>query len=292
VNGIGRQMDEETRRRILAKDSRARLVFGVLALVVPLLLVLLFARQERRLRALADHGAAASATLTMVSQRGSESYADYRYEVDGVAYTWNVGRKDAPFAPGVTFAISYLPEDPSLSRVGGYTRERFDAEQNLPIQRGFPIGLFVFFGAAAALCHRSVVRLRAGAPLRTKPWLSPEAAGRIVAGLLLACVLGVNFDAKVRAVQAAAFGSAPLGLPVVIVVSVAEIILFAPYFWVFSHLMRIVIESGSFSKLGIILAVARASPARRRSQLIAIGGFVYFVVLMAAWIAYAASRGI
>lgn len=285
-------MDEEARRRIIAKDSAARLVFVVLALVVPLALAMLFARQERRLRALADHGATASATVTTVTQRGSESYTDYRYEVDGVVYTWNVGRKDAPFAPGESFAITYLPEDPSLSRPGGYTRGQFEAELNLPIRRGVPIALFVFFGAAAALCHRNVVRHRAGAPVRTKPWLSPEAAGRIVAALLLACVLGVNFDSKVRAVQAIAFGNAPLGVPVVLVVSIAEVVLFAPYFWVVPHLMRIASESGSFSKLAIIIAVARAGPARRRSQLIVIAGFVYFVALVAAWIAYAASRGI
>lgn len=137
---------------------------------------------------------------------------------------------------------------------------------------------------------------RGGEAPRTKPRLSPEGAGRLVAALLVGCMLGANLDPKVRAVQVAAFGAEPLGLPVWLVVSFAEIALFAPYFWVFPHLMRIVMahhaQGGSLSRAGIVLAVAQAGPAWRRSRNIVIAGFVYFVALMAAWIAFAESRGI
>lgn len=245
------------------------------------------------MRALVDHGRTTSATLTMVSQGGS---AHYRYEVDGVVHTWNVARQELPLAPGETFSITYLPEDPSLSRPGNYGPDRLEKELDTPIRTALPIGLFVFFAGAALLCHRNVVRLRAGAPMRTKPRMSPDTVGLIVAGLMLACVLGVNFDPKVRAVQAAAFGATPLGLPITLVVSVAELLLFAPFFWVFPHVMRILMDSlrkgGSASKLGIILAVAKAGPELRRSRNIVVAGFVYFVLIVAAWIAFAAHRGI
>ncbi len=129
-----------------------------------------------------------------------------------------------------------------------------------------------------------------------RPRISPDGVGRLVAGLLVGCLVAVNLDPKVRAVQASAFGAAPFGLPVGLVVSLAELVLFAPLFWVFVHLMRIVMDAqkrgGSLSKLGIMLAVARAGPEWRRSQTIVVAGFVYFVALMAAWILFADSRGI
>ncbi|MDI1447547.1 hypothetical protein [Polyangium sp. 6x1] len=267
-----------------------------MALVVPLVLALLFRRQELRLRALADHGRAGTATLTAVTQQGSATNAHYRYEVDGVTHTWDVDRNKLPGAPGDTFGITYLPEDPSLSRPGTYSQASLDAELNLPFRHGFPLGLFVLFGSLAALCHRNVRRLQTGAPLAAKPRISPEGAGRILAGLFLGCLLAVNLDPKVRAVHVAAFGPAPLGLSVGLVVALAEIALFAPFFWVFPHLMRLVMDryaqGGSLSKLGIVLAVAQAGPEGRRSRLVVVAGLVYFIALVAGWIVFAASRGI
>ncbi|MDC0744872.1 hypothetical protein [Polyangium mundeleinium] len=267
-----------------------------MALVIPLVLGLLFRRQELRLRALADHGRAGTATVTAVTHQGSASVAHYQYEVGGVTYTWNVDRKKLPGALGETFDITYLPEDPSLSRLGAYSQIEFDEELNLPFRRGFPLGLFVLFGSIAAFCHRNVRRLQQGTPLATKPRISPEGAGRILAGLFLGCVLATNLDPNVRAVQVAAFGPAPLGLPVGLVVALAEVVLFAPFFWVFPHLMRLVMDryaqGGSLSKLGIVLAVAQAGPEGRRSRLIVVAGLVYFIALVTAWIVFAASRGI
>ncbi|MDI1483336.1 hypothetical protein [Polyangium sp. y55x31] len=289
-------MDQEKRRKLIATDARARIVFATIAIIVPLVLALLFRRQELRLRALADHGHAGTATLTAVTRQGSAAYAHYRYEVGGIVYTWNVDRKTLPIEPGETFDITYLPEDPSLSRPGSYSKIELDDELNLPFRRGFPLGLFVLFGAAAAFCHRNVRRLEDGAPLSTKPRMSPEGAGRIVAALLLGCLLAANLDPKVQAVQIAAFGPTPLGLPAGLVVALAEIALLAPFFWVFPHLMRLVMDrhaqGGSLSKLGIVLAVALAGPERRRSRLVVIAGLVYLVALMTAWIVFAESRGI
>lgn len=288
-------MDEARRRQIITTDTRARAIFAALAVIVPLTLGFLFKRQENRLRALADHGRTTAATVTAVTtQDGTNTH--YRYAIDGLDYTWNVNQKEAPFAPGERFDITYLPEDPSLSRPGAYTQERLQKELNPKLTTGVPIGIFVFCAGTAVLCHRNVRRLQQGSPLRTKSPISPEGMGRIIAGLLLATLLGVNLDPEVTKVQAAAFGARPLGLPLGLVVCLATAALFAPYFWVFPHLMRIVMNSvargGSLSKGGIMLAVVRAEPALRRSQRIVVSGFVYFVVLMGAWIAYASSRGL
>ncbi len=283
--------DARTQTRIRT-DARARLIFGVLASVLPTVLALLFARQESRLRALADHGAASVATVTRRTSDGTF----YRYEVGGQTYTWNVHAREAPFSPGTTFDITYLPEDPSLSRPGRYGPERFVAERNVAVTRGLPIGLFVFFGGAAWLCHRNVRRLRRGEPERERRALSPDAVGRVVALLFVACMLGVNLDPAVRAKHAQAFGAAPFGLPVALVVTLVELVLFAPYFWVFAHLMRIVMPAqargGVLSKGGVVLAVASAPPELLRSRRIVIAGLVWFVLIVGAWIAYADARGI
>jgi hypothetical protein len=283
---------EERRRRIVASDTRWRVLFAILAVVLPLALFLAFRRQELRLRALSDHGHAGTAIVTQVSQS-----THYRYEVDGETYTWNVSREEAPYAPGASLPIVYLPEDPSLSRPGdAYGPEELDAELNLPFRRGVPLGLFAFFAGASVLCHLQLRRLQRGDPLRTKPRLGPDATGRLVALLIIGATLAANADAQVGVTMAKAFGPAPLGLPVVPVVSVVEILLFAPYFWVFPHLMRIVLDSlhrgGSLSKVGIVTAVAQAGPEHTRSRWWVIGGFLYFVALMAGWIAFAAMKGV
>jgi hypothetical protein len=283
---------EARRRHIIASDTRWRAIFATLAVLLPLALGLLFRRQELRLRALADHGRAGTAVVTDTSQ-----YTDYRYEVGGQTYTWNVSREKAPYARGASFPIVYLPEDPSLSRPGAvYGPTELDADLDLTFQHRLLLGLFGFFAGASLLCHRQLRRLRRGDPLRTAPRIGPDGAGRLVALLILGAVLAANADPKAQAVMAAVFGATPLGVPVVVAVSAAEIVLFAPYFWVFPHLMRIVMESmrrgGSLSKAGIVLAVAQAGPEQARSRWLVIAGLVYFVALMAGWIALAASKGV
>lgn len=286
-------LEDENRSRILASNARFRWIFGAIALGVPLALGALFHRQEVRLRALADHGHPGTATLTSASRE----YADYGYEVDGQAYTWSVSRRDAPYGPGTTFPITYLPEHPDLSRpVAVYSAAQLDEELDLPFQHRILGGFFGFFALAAVACEVGVRRMRSGAPPRTKPLLSPDAAGRGMAVLFLASLIGVNFDPKVAAVQIALFGKTPLGLPVGVTISLATTLLFLPYFWVMPHLMRIVMDAlargRSISRAGIVLAVATAGPEHRRSRAIVIAGLVYFVGLMAAWIAFTDSRGV
>src|SRR5262245_2924107 len=95
----GMETDVERRNGVIAYDSRSRLVFAALAIVIPLSLHLLFARQERRLRALVADPVPSTARVT---ERSTE-IVHYEYFVDGARHTWNVGKNAAP--PGNEFPI-------------------------------------------------------------------------------------------------------------------------------------------------------------------------------------------
>ncbi len=286
---------EALRQRNLASAARWRWIFVVLAIVLPVTMGALFRRQNNRLRALADHGRTTMATLSQVTRRGAATYSEYRYRVGGQTHDWSVSHADAPYEPGERFDITYLPEAPSLSRPGVYTLARFDREVNVTFQHRFIAGLCAVLHFAALLCERSVRRLRVGGT-HTGASISPDMAGRAVAGLLLAVALATNLDPHVAAVMVKAFGRTAWGLPIVWTVSIVETALLAPFFWVFAHLMRIVMDAqsrgASLSKAGVLLSVAHAGPELRRSRTIVIAGFVYFAALMASWIVFANARGV
>jgi hypothetical protein len=153
---------DDLRRRNLVALTRYRLAFALLAVIVPLGVFALFRRQEMRLVALVDHGRQGSAVMEEVTEQEGVSYSHYRYVVDGTSYTWSVSREEAPFAPGESFPITYLPEDASLSRPGVYSRERLGAEVHLGFQHRLLAGLFGAFAVGALLCHRGLRRLTRG----------------------------------------------------------------------------------------------------------------------------------
>jgi hypothetical protein len=248
------------------------------------------------LQALADHGRTTDAVVTRLLGGGGGG-TEYRYEVDGRSYYWNVARRDAPYAPGTVFPISYLPEDPSLSRpIAHYAPVDFERENNRLLTRGIVVGSGAFFAFAAIACHVQLRRARRGPPPRRGPTLSPATLGRLLAGLLMAVLLGVNRDEQVVQVQRALWGPTPLGLPLMWVVCVAQLVLFAPLFWLMPHLMGLVVPAqaagGSLTKAGIVAAVLQAGPAQHRSKRIVIACSLYFLALFAAWIAYTSHRGV
>lgn len=290
---LATDLPDERSRAAAASNARWRWRFAALAVVVPLLLGGLFYRQTLRLRALADHGQSTSATV--VERRGGGAY--YRYFVDGRAYDWNVRLADAPYALGEVFPITYLPEDPALNRpVWPYTAATYAAERPVAPLVAVPVGSFVFFALAALACHRALLRSRAGLASTARAPVSPVLSGRIVAALVLLAVLSANLAGDVRAVHATLWGATVAGLPTTAVVTAAQVVLFAPFFWVFPALMRIVqslidrgvpLGQGAFAR-----AVVTAGPELRRERNVVMAGGVYFTVITGLWIAYAAWRGV
>jgi len=121
----------------------------------------------------------------------------------------------------------------------------------------------------------------------------------IVSLLLFGVFIGVNFDPKVHAVCAKAFGPLPFGIPVLWMVIAWETVLFLPAPWFIHHFMRMIsaaISEGRsirlFSVLVFLFTCGKRYPTLRRSQFIALGGFAYLIAIMAAWIVYASIKGI
>ena len=283
--------------RALVSTRRWRNLFVVLALVVPTLLFGLFRRQELRLRALADHGQTIEATLTHHSRQDSSVYSHYEYRVGGRSYRWSVSYDDAPYGEGESFPVTFLPEAPGFSRpFVPFSAEHLEEELNLPLRRGLPLAALAFFGGVALLCQRGVRRLRQGRPPARGLSVSPDVAGRWLAVLILALLLSVEFDADVQAVHVALMGPAPGGIPAPLVAAAVQVLLYLPYFWVFPHLMRILIAArergSSLSRFNVIQEIVRVPPVLRRSRAIVLAGVAYFAVLLALWIALTESRGV
>lgn len=121
----------------------------------------------------------------------------------------------------------------------------------------------------------------------------------IVPALIYALLVGTTFSPDLQPFLAQAFGTTPFRLPVVLVVAVAVAILFLPFALALHHFMliaeRAAMDGSSLGKIGLLayaISVGQRHPELRRSQRISLFGLVYFVLVCAAWIAYADSRGI
>jgi hypothetical protein len=291
--------DDVRTERLITSHRRWRIIFVLLALALPAAIYALSERQARRLDALANHGATTSAVVDRLEHQGSEAYVHYKYAVGGSTYTWSVGERDVLHDVGETFIVSYLPEDPSLSRpYADWSLAAKEAASNRSFRNKAIVGAFLFVALNAALSEVKLRRLRRRGPQDTF-LLSAKAAGRIVAGLLILVALSTNRYEDVAEVQRKAFGAMPFGLPVTTVVTLVEAVLFLPYFWVFEHLMHIVYQAvrdrASLSKVGLasyILRAHKAHPELRRSRAVALGGFLYFVLLAGSWIAFTEIRGL
>ena len=214
--------------------------------------------------------------------------------------TRNVVSADAPYPEGADFTVLYLPEDPSFSRPGADPAvPRGEATGNRRFTRKLLLGIFAFFVLNAVLCAVKLRRLRSqGMPVNGF-LISPEWTGRLLALLFLAILLGTNFTGNAPEFYRRAFGATPLGAPVLVVVSVVQAVLFVPYFWVWPHLMRIAFQAvrdrASLSGANLmhyILVAPGRHPELRYSRTVALAGLGYFALLMGAWIAYTAYRGI
>jgi len=126
--------------------------------------------------------------------------------------------------------------------------------------------------------------------------LSPVVVGRALAAILIVVAVATNLAPDVVAVHTKAFGATPLGLPVTLVVSLVQAVLFAPLWWIMPHLMQLTMNrrgaGPAVTKLAILRAIFSADRTHRRSRNIVLAGFLYFVALMAAWIAFTEYRGL
>ena len=117
--------------------------------------------------------------------------------------------------------------------------------------------------------------------------------------MIYAAVMGVNFDPKVRAKFAEAFGDHPLGLPVMLVVPLVETVLYLPFLWVVWHFQLLAAQwladcrsTGRVSLMWYCLTVGSRHPHLRRSR-IAVGiGLAYYAAITGTWIAYTAAKGV
>ncbi|HOX39024.1 MAG TPA: hypothetical protein PL033_13645 [Candidatus Brocadiia bacterium] len=121
----------------------------------------------------------------------------------------------------------------------------------------------------------------------------------VVSALMYACVIGTTFDPKVRITFVKAFGDAPLGIPCAVFVPVFFSLLMIPFPVMMWHMSLIMISAmrdgvrlGQIGLLIYLVMVGRRHPELRRSQMIVIAGSAWFIGLMFAWIAFAASKGI
>lgn len=166
---------------------RWRLGMLVAAFVVPSVLGLLFARQARRLEALADHGEVIYATVTSVS-RVNDS-VKYAYVVNGVEYAWETRVAQAPDRVGATFQVIHIPETPSFSRA---TTDRAVVRRELEEQRGFTwkacAGISIFFLLFAGLAHRDVLRAQANAPSELDDPAAYAKRIKIMGGIMIVLV--------------------------------------------------------------------------------------------------------
>ncbi|MFZ5788699.1 MAG: hypothetical protein ACOY3Y_19855 [Acidobacteriota bacterium] len=170
--------------------TRSRLLFALLLLVIPAVLCWLFDRQARRLDALGDHGAAATATVTGVRGQGAREYVVYSYSVGGSAFTWSWRYDDAPHGVGETIQILYLPELPSFSRPGpDRASATEEAASNRRLARKVVAGVAVFFAFLTVLCDLSLRKLRRSGRLGSTDARSQRTRLIITGAVLLPLVL-------------------------------------------------------------------------------------------------------
>lgn len=117
--------------------------------------------------------------------------------------------------------------------------------------------------------------------------------------MVYAVLIGTVFSPDVQPVLAEAFGPEPFGFPVVWVVAIAQAILLFPFIFAIHHFMLIAEQAAadghSVGKIGLLTylaGVGERHPHLRRSQIISVGGMIYFVLICGLWIAYADAKGI
>lgn len=128
-----------------------------------------------------------------------------------------------------------------------------------------------------------------------------RAVGWGVTALLGAALVLVSFDSGAQEVQAAALGGwRPLGLSPTAVFLLIQAVLFLPAPWFGLHLATLLARGGPSGRpvagvVGLVRSVAEARAAggaAGRSAAVVLLGLAYWGAVVAAWIAFAAWRGV
>lgn len=151
----------------LARVTSARRSLGVLltlAVLLPAGCEALFARQARRLEALAAQGQVTAGVVINATTQSTE----YRYELNGRTHTWSVARERAPLPVGVPIAVRYLPEDPSFSRPAAAPEGvRAELRAQRRVAAAVVVALGLFFLGLAAMTLRELRRAQRGVDPRS-----------------------------------------------------------------------------------------------------------------------------
>ena len=202
----------------IRSGTRLMFILAALAVALPLASIGLIERQARRLEALGDHGAITVGTVT----KRDRSVTYYEYQVAGATYAWNVRTSEADHAPGETFPILYLPEDPSLTRPHvDHANVAREASENRRSAAKFAFGIFYFFGAFTIYTWLQIRRFRTYGDAE---FTDPEAPKRrlrtlgVIASPILLGIFAAHFvDARARGESTA---------PVFVAMAVVVVVLF------------------------------------------------------------------
>jgi hypothetical protein len=210
-------MNDETQARV-ARLTRVRNGFAVVAVMLPLGIFALVERQARRVDELASSGEVVEAFVTEVSRDGR--LTRYAYESGARRLTGGVEREAVPLERGQVFPILVSPSDPSLSRA---TTDRARVAEEAARSRRFVPklagGLALVLGLFTALAHRDVARARRG--LDVAPPTPHQVRRRmwVAFGVMVVLAIGV---ATWHARDASARGQSlvPVGLALVLSIAV------------------------------------------------------------------------
>ncbi|MCB9594868.1 MAG: hypothetical protein H6719_19255 [Sandaracinaceae bacterium] len=238
---------------------------------------------EANLRRLDAEGLRVDARVLAVDGSGDGRLADVEYAVDGATLHASVHARHVDARAGDVIEARVLRDDLDRPRIEPLDEEAIRRETR-PL-RGLSALIALAVGMMVLLGHVRAAR---------------EHAGLVVGGLFTLLLVGVNFDPDVAAVQAAAFGERPWGVPVTGLVCGVELLAIAPaLFAIGAGLVPLATEArrrnlavGRWGLLLFGLTATDLEPAlRRRVRLAGLAG-LYLVLCMLGWIAYAAWRGV
>jgi hypothetical protein len=124
--------------------------------------------------------------------------------------------------------------------------------------------------------------------------------GMFFALMVYAMLIGINFTAKGQAMAERLNGAQWLGIPSHVAFALITGLVTSPLLAVPYHLLKIMERrledrgtvTGQLGFMLYLLRVGRLHSDLRSSQAIVVWGGLYFFVLIGAWIAFTASRGV